>query len=48
VGVGLGSPLAGFPPNKEIRFFDDFSIFTVYDFWPVFLLIFSPLETAFR
>jgi hypothetical protein len=24
---GLGSPLAGFPPNKEIRFFDDFYIF---------------------
>ena len=28
VGGGLGSPLAGFSPNTEIRFFDDFSIFT--------------------
>ncbi len=25
VGVGVGSPLAGFPSNKEIWFFDDFS-----------------------
>jgi hypothetical protein len=25
-GDGLGSPLAGISPNKEIRFFDDFSI----------------------
>jgi hypothetical protein len=25
-GGGLGSPLAGISPNKEIRFFDDFSI----------------------
>ncbi len=25
VGDGMGSPLAGFPPNKEIQFFDDFS-----------------------
>ncbi len=23
--AGVGSPLAGFPPNKEILFFDDFS-----------------------
>ncbi len=28
VGGGLGSHLAGFSPNTEIRFFDDFSIFT--------------------
>ncbi len=28
VGGGLGSPMAGFSPNTEIRFFDDFSIFT--------------------
>jgi hypothetical protein len=24
-GGGVGSPLAGFPSNKEIWFFDDFS-----------------------
>ncbi len=28
VGGGLGSPLQGFSPNAEIRFFDEFSIFT--------------------
>jgi hypothetical protein len=27
VGGGLGSPLVGISPSKEIRFFDDFSIF---------------------
>ncbi len=27
VGGGWGSPLAGISPNKEIKFFDDFSIF---------------------
>jgi hypothetical protein len=29
VGGGLGSPLAGFSPNTEIRFFDAFSTFTL-------------------
>ena len=45
-GGGLGSPLAGFPPNKEIyRSF--LMIFpNLLDIRPVFLLIFSPLETA--
>jgi hypothetical protein len=45
-GVGLGSPLAGFSPNKEKRFFDDFSIFT----WlmPCFLAdIFSSWNCGF-
>ncbi len=42
----MGSPLAGFPPNKEIQFSDDFSEVTVLDITPFFLLIFSPLETA--
>jgi hypothetical protein len=46
VGGGLGSPPAGFPPSKEIVFFDDFSILIQYDFWPFLLLIFFPLKTA--
>ncbi len=45
VGGGLISHLAGFSPNIEIRFL----IISPYlhDFCPVFLLIFSPLETDF-
>ncbi len=46
VGGGLGSHLAGFSPNTEIRFFDDFSIFT----WllPCFLAdIFSSWNCGF-
>jgi hypothetical protein len=41
---GLGSPLAGFSPNTEISFL----MISPYllDFCPVFLLLFSPLETA--
>ncbi len=41
---GLGSPLAGFSPNTEINFL----MISPYllDICPVFLLIFSPLETA--
>jgi hypothetical protein len=44
VGGGLGSPLAGFSPNTEIIFL----MISPYllDFCPVFLLVFSPLETA--
>jgi hypothetical protein len=41
----LGSPLACFSPNTEISFFDDFSEI-LFDTSPVFLLVFSPLETA--
>jgi hypothetical protein len=44
VGGGLGSHLAGFSQNTEIR-----SVMIspyLHDFCPVFLLIFSPLETA--
>jgi hypothetical protein len=44
VGGGLGSPLAGFSPNKEIMFLMISPC--LHDFWPVILLIFSPLETA--
>ncbi len=41
---GLGSPLAGFSPNTEISFL----MISPYllDICPVFLLVFSPLETA--
>jgi hypothetical protein len=44
VGGGLGSPLAGFSRNTEISFL----MISPYllDFCPVFLLVFSPLETA--
>ncbi len=44
VGGGLGSPLAGFSQNTEISFL----MISPYllDICPVFLLIFSPLETA--
>jgi hypothetical protein len=44
VGGGLGSPLAGFSPNTEISFL----MISPYllDICPVFLLVFSPLETA--
>jgi hypothetical protein len=44
VGGGLGSPLAGFSPNTEI------SVLMIspnlLDICPVFLLVFSPLETS--
>ncbi len=44
VGGGLGSPLAGFSPNTEISFL----MISPYllDICPVFLLVFSPLETV--
>jgi hypothetical protein len=44
VGGGLDSPLAGFSPNTEISFL----MISPYllDICPVFLLVFSPLETA--
>ncbi len=44
VGGGLGSPLAGISPNTEISFL----MISPYllDFCPVFLLVFSPLDTA--
>ena len=44
VGGGLGSPLAGFSPNTEISFL----MISPYllDFCPVFLLVYSSLETA--
>jgi len=38
VGGGLGSPLGGSSPSTEISF--------LMIFRPVFLLVFSPLETA--
>jgi hypothetical protein len=41
---GLGSPLAGFSPNTEIRFLMISP--KLLDICPVFLLVFSPLETA--
>jgi hypothetical protein len=44
VGGGLGSPLAGFSPNTEIRFLMISP--NLLDICPVFLLVFSPLETA--
>jgi hypothetical protein len=43
VGGGLGSPLAGFSPNTEISFW---RFPNLLDICPVFLLVFSPLETA--
>jgi hypothetical protein len=44
VGGGLGSPLAGFSQNTEISFL----MISPYllDICHVFLLVFSPLETA--
>ncbi len=44
MGGGLGSPLAGFSPNTEISFLM-ISPNVLY-ICPVFLLVFSPLETA--
>ncbi len=44
VGGGLGSPLAGFSPNKEISFLMISP--NLLDICPVFLLVLSPLETA--
>jgi hypothetical protein len=44
VGGGLGSPLAGIPPNTEINFLMISP--NLLDICPVFLLVFSPLETA--
>ncbi len=43
VGGGLGSPLAGVSPKTEISF-----LISPYllDICPVFLLVYSPLETA--
>jgi hypothetical protein len=43
-GGGLGSPLAGFSPNTEISFLMISP--KLLDICPVFLLVFSPLETA--
>ncbi len=42
-GGGLGSSQAGISPNKEIRFFDDFSILI---YLAHFIVDISPLETA--
>jgi hypothetical protein len=44
-GGGMGSPLAGFPPNKGKYSFLMISP-KLLDFSPFFLLIFSPLGTA--
>jgi hypothetical protein len=44
VGGGLGSPLAGFLPNTKINFLMISP--KLFDICPVFLLVFSPLETA--
>jgi hypothetical protein len=44
VGGGLGSPLAGFSPNTEISFLMISP--NLLDICPVFLLVFSPRETA--
>jgi hypothetical protein len=41
---GLGSPLAGFSPNTEISFLMISQ--NLLDICPVFLLVFSLLETA--
>jgi hypothetical protein len=41
---GVGSPLAGFPPNKEIKFLMISP--KLHDISPFFLLIFSLLRTA--
>jgi hypothetical protein len=44
VGGGLGSPLSGFSPNTETSFLMISP--NLLDIFPVFLLVFSPLETA--
>ncbi len=44
VGDGMGSPLMGFSPNTEISFLMISP--NLLDFCSVFLLVFSPLETA--
>jgi hypothetical protein len=44
VGGGLGSPLVGFSPNTEISFLMISP--NLLDICSVFLLVFSPLETA--
>jgi hypothetical protein len=44
VGGGFGSPLAGFSPNTEISFLMISP--NLLDISPVFLLVFSPLETS--
>jgi hypothetical protein len=44
VGGGLGSPLLGFSPNTEISFLMISP--KILDICPVFLLVFSHLETA--
>jgi hypothetical protein len=44
VGGGLGSPLAGFSPNTDISFLMISP--NLLDICLVFLLVFSPLETA--
>ncbi len=44
VGGGLGSPLAGFSPNTDISFVMISP--NLLDICLVFLLVFSPLETA--
>jgi hypothetical protein len=44
VGGGLGSPLAGFSPNTEISFLIISP--NLLDICSIFLLVFSPLETA--
>jgi hypothetical protein len=40
----MGSPLAGFSPNTEISFLMISP--KLLDICPIFLLVFSPLETA--
>jgi hypothetical protein len=44
VGGGLGSPLVGFSPNTEICFLMISP--NLLDICPIFLLVFSPHETA--
>jgi hypothetical protein len=44
VGGGLGSPLAGFSPNTDISFLMISP--NLLDICLVFLVVFSPLETA--
>jgi hypothetical protein len=46
VGGGVGSPLAGFPPNKEIWFLDDFSDVTGH-LTNLLTDIFSSLNSGF-
>jgi hypothetical protein len=43
-GGGLGSPLAGFSQNTEINFMMISP--NLLDICPIYLLVFSPLETA--